>query len=135
MTAGARTRNRETLLALIKAAGSNGATTEVLTAKTGLHHRTVVSLCLDLQHGRHIVSGNSGSRRSNGATAIVWRELVPTAPLAARFPFRPLRTPRPTVIPVRAGGRTAPDISVHAHVSFGPFMTNPFRPTKEDFAW
>lgn len=135
MSAGARTRNRELLRELIKAAGAEGASTEMLARKTGLHHRTVVSLCLDLQHGRHIVSGNNGSRRKNGAIAIIWRELVPTAPLAARFPFRPLQAQRPTIVPVRRFGRLAPDLSADARVSFGAFTPNPYHPIKEDFAW
>ena len=133
MTARLRAKNRERVLRLIQAAGRQGISTEALSAQAGMASRAVVSLCRELQQGQIVVAVNGC--RHEGGRPVIWRELTAPTPLAARFPFRPLRTPRPTVIPVRAGGRTAPDISVHAHVSFGPFTTNPFRPTKEDFAW
>ena len=46
-----------------------------------------------------------------------------------------LRTPRPTVIPVRAGGRLAPQVHNDAAVSMGRFTPNEYCPTKELFAW
>ncbi len=133
MTVRIRAKNRERLLDLIRAAGPDGLTTEQLATETGMTTRAVASLCRELQQDQFIVAAN-GARHAGGRP-VIWRELTAPTPLAARFPFRPLRTPRPTVIPVRAGGRMAPDIRCDARVSFGPYASNPFHPTKEDFAW
>lgn len=133
MTARLRAKNRERVLRLIQAAGRQGISTEALSAQAGMTSRAVVSLCRELQQGQIVVAVNGC--RHEGGRPVIWRELTAPTPLAARFPFRPLRTPRPTVIPVRAGGRLAPDIRGDARVSFGPYASNPFHPTKEDFEW
>lgn len=133
MNARVRAKNSEQVLRLIEEAGQQGISTEALAFKTGMTTRAVVSLCRDLQQSQRVVASN-GNRHAGGRP-VIWRELTAPTPLPARFPFKPLRTPRPTVIPVRAGGRLAPDIRCDEHVSFGPYVPNPYHPIKEDFAW
>ncbi len=133
MTVRIRAKNRERLLDLIRAAGPDGLTTEQLATETGMTTRAVVSLCRELQQDQFIVAAN-GARHAGGRP-VIWRELVARTPLAQRFAFRPLRTPRPTVIPVRAGGRLAPVVQTDAAVSMGRFTVNDTRPSREAFAW
>lgn len=133
MTVRIRAENRDRLLGLIKQAGPAGTTTEALARQAGMTTRAALSLCRELQQGQLVVAANGG--RHAGGRPVIWRELVAPTPLAQRFAFRPLRTPRPTVIPVRAGGRLAPQVHNDAAVSMGRFTPNEYCPTKELFAW
>lgn len=130
-----RTTNRQAVLEHIRAA-ANGLNANELAALTGLSQRGVITLCIELSEGRLVKSARSSDPKRRGG-GLVWHALNPAAYVASRtaFPFRPLRTQRPSIVPVRCGGRLAPDIGTDARLSFGAFTPNPYHPIKEDFAW
>ncbi len=133
MTLALRAQNRNRLQRLIEAAGHDGISTDALARQAGMTTRAALSLCRELQQGQLVVAASGG--RHAGGRPVIWRVLVAPTPLAQRFAFRPLRTPRPTVIPVRSGGRLAPVVQTDAALSMGRFSPNDFRPSREAFAW
>lgn len=121
-------RNASRILLLVKGKPA-GLTSGVIADKLHLTVRTVVSLCLGMQAKGELMS-RPGAVRVEGQYPMVWFTPPTEAPLAAeaRYPFRAYTPPRMNVIPVRAGGRIARDLSDDPRIGMGHWSHNPFSP-------
>jgi hypothetical protein len=105
-----KTSSRSINMALVLSTFASPETRMTVTeisARTKLTLPTTNSVLNDLEHERKIT--RFGHRVSAGGSGVVFGLYV--GPVAANpFEFRPLRPQRSTVIPIREGGRIAPDL-------------------------
>lgn len=99
-----------------------GITTRQLAAAIQLSPQATLSLCVELSTSKAIRGTTDRTeRRVSGYDTTRWR-VIDARRVAASgggYPFIPLSCPRATIVPVRAGGRMAPDVRTDAAVSMG----------------
>lgn len=89
--------------------------------------RAVTGALTALKHQGDVVAFNG--QRIRDYVPVMWRMTVVPAVQVLRFlNFRPYLPPRPTVIPVRAGGALAPAVSDGPFVGMGHWTRNEFSP-------
>jgi hypothetical protein len=109
-----------------------GQSAEAIAGKLGAAATTIRGRLKALHHEQAVQRIQTGRARS-GYPVIVWRIPPPVFATATprAFAVRPYTPPKPTIIPVRDGGRLAPEISDGASVAMGRYFHNPFSPTQE----
>lgn len=99
-----------------------GITTRQLARLIDLTPQATLSLCVELAASKAVCSTTDrNERRTSGYDTTRWRAIDARriAASGGGYPFIPLRYPRATIVPVRAGGRMAPDVRTDAAVSMG----------------
>ena len=116
-------------LVMIMLADGTPMSTEDIAHALGTTPRTAMGALTALKHEADVVS--FPGQRVGNTTPTMWRSTaaVLIAPRSAA-PCRPYVPPRPTVIPVRAGGALAPVVTDGPGIGMGHWTRNKFSPTE-----
>jgi hypothetical protein len=99
-----------------------GITTRQLAKAISLTPQATLSLCVELSATKAVRSVTDPAKRRSSGYDTTRCHAIDARRIAASgggYPFVPLRAPRATIVPVRTGGRMAPDVRSDAAVSMG----------------
>jgi hypothetical protein len=115
-------------LVMIMLADGTPMCTEDIAHALGTTPRTVMGATTALKRQADVVS-YPGQRIGN-TTPTMWRSTAAVVVKTRVAPHRPYLPPRPTVIPVRAGGALAPVVTDGPGIGMGHWTRNKLSPTE-----